>query len=261
MSLAGVILAGGSSKRFGINKLQISIENVPLLIDQVFKLSFFCGEIIISTSKQNSAIISSELSKIDDYRKYYHNIKFTIPAIRTFEDKEKEGFYNRGPILGIYTGLQHITTRNALVLAFDMPFISYRILQLLKRTAEDSKKDAIIIKSIKGYEVLCGVYSKRVTEYLKNNMANKDNKISNVFKDLDMHVIKGAILRKYSLDMLNFFNINKISDHGKFISIWEKGITIERDSHESHHSECKYPYEDPALLNEFEKKWSGFFFR
>ena len=230
MSLAGVILAGGSSKRFGINKLQISIENVPLLIDQIFKLSFFCDEIIISTSKQNSAIISEELSKIDRYKKYYHDINFIIPAIKTFLDKEQEGFYDRGPILGIYTGLQNVTACNALVLAFDMPFVSYRLLQLLKQTAEDIKKDAIIIKSIKGYEVLCGIYSKNCIGYLKNNMANRDNKISNIFKDIDMHVIKSEILRKYNLDMLNFFNINKVSDHGKFISIWKRGDSLENNS-------------------------------
>ncbi|MBN2073135.1 MAG: NTP transferase domain-containing protein, partial [Actinobacteria bacterium] len=231
MDTTGIILAGGKSSRFGFNKLKIRNNGVPLFIDQVFKLGFFCDEIIISASKKNQSFISSELNKISIYEKRYDfkkmqasnpeiNFRFFFkrmakaPGIKVILDEEiynntgisniSKTFGNRrpgklcggiGPILGIYLGLAGSSCHYSLVTASDMPFVSYNLLKLLSKAPtvsnemqDSSKKDrlpfsvsggkpAYIIKTGKGFETLCGLYSKYCLGTFKNNIIGQRYKI------------------------------------------------------------------------------------
>ena len=81
MKPSAIILAGGRSSRIGYNKLEIKIENVPLLIDLIIKLQFFCEEILISTSKKNMPIITANIEKMDAYKKEYGFEKTEIKGL------------------------------------------------------------------------------------------------------------------------------------------------------------------------------------
>ena len=48
MDFSGILLAGGKSKGFGPNKIKIVSGDVPLLVEQVVKLGFFTGEVIVA---------------------------------------------------------------------------------------------------------------------------------------------------------------------------------------------------------------------
>ncbi len=274
MNLTGVILAGGKSSRFGFNKLKIKVDSVPLFIDQIFKLSFFCDEIIISTSKSNYSIIFSELNKIRIYQKKYNfekigtsnpkisfkdflkrvtkplNIKI-IPdesncsssTIKSLSNVTNPGGFKSdydtiGPIIGIYSSLINAAYFYSIIVAFDMPFISYNLLKHLiyesginiEKTSIDKsvtisnypgKKDACIIKSEKGFEVLCGLYSKGCVDILKENIKKQKYKISDIFTNLDIEIISSKKLESFKIDNLNFFNINLVPDYYKFKNIWQ----------------------------------------
>ncbi|GAH74570.1 unnamed protein product, partial [marine sediment metagenome] len=167
VNLTGIVLAGGKSSRFGFNKLKIKADTVPLFIDQIFKLSFFCDEIIVSTSKSNYPTLFSELNKIRTYQKKYNfkkiqasNLKIdfnefakknsAFQNIRIISDESDVDNLNtsnslnitnsekitpshkgKGPVIGIYTSLANASYFYSIIVAFDMPFISYNLLKSL----------------------------------------------------------------------------------------------------------------------------------
>lgn len=275
MNLTGIVLAGGKSSRFGFNKLKIKVDTVPLFIDQIFKLSFFCDEIIVSTSKSNYPTLFSELNKIRTYQKKYNfekiqasNLKIdfnefakknsSFQNIRIISDESDVDNLNtsnslnitnsekitpshkgKGPVIGIYTSLANASYFYSIIVAFDMPFISYNLLKSLVyesgiNTEEPSssepatisydyskKRDAYIIKTKKGFEVLCGLYSKNCLGILKENIGKQKYKISDIFNYLDIEVISINKLKQNGIDSLNFFNINRLKDYYKFKNLWQ----------------------------------------
>jgi len=326
VSFTGILLAGGRSSRFKFNKLNIKVDQVPLFIDQIFKLSFFCKEILISTSKNNSYIISSHLARINEY--FYHFEKifklsfmrkmnlenifsgdFEIPEIKIIEDDYKNfnriitgsadninnindisngnysleynsgcpGYDVSGPLLGIYSGLKKASYSYSIILAFDMPFVSYRLLKMLtdyigitknystinfkkknvklKKTGEE--KDICIVKTNKGFEALCGLYSKNCLNIIRENIRKGDYKISNIFSALTVEVVGENKLKLKNIDNLNFFNINRIGDYRKLIEFWESKVTDVEGS-----AIGEKPLKSVEnLKRSFFEKWTSFYFR
>jgi molybdopterin-guanine dinucleotide biosynthesis protein A len=322
MNLTGMLLAGGRSSRFGLNKLDIRNCSIPLFIDQAVKLSFFCSDIVVVTSVSNYGIVAAEFEKIEGYFNFFNtytrecfkvleasggNYRFPdkIPEIKVIvdedftaceqkavsvmvsglEDANKEGAKGFGPILGIYTGLRNAPDYYSLVLASDMPLVSYRLLQLLtvflKRNFTCSNKnktqrptnpdsglkpdfvepyftpvkkcrDIYTVKTAKGFEVLCGIYSKYCINVIAENINAKKNKISSIFNEIDTEILKESILVANGIDDLNFFNINRPSDYDYFMNIWNSKAL-------KHDSTAISPGSSKEAL--YASAWTEFFFR
>jgi molybdopterin-guanine dinucleotide biosynthesis protein A len=249
MDFTGILLAGGKSTRFGINKIKIEFKEVPLLADQIIKLGFFCNEVLISSSDENSYYISQVLNKLEQYKEMLLNPKpdkidavlqsgnnespilseynFKKPAVRIKVDntETRPGGKRIGPLAGIFSGLKEAKNKNCLVLAQDMPFVSYRVLRLLTLTSEKTGKDAVIIRNPKGIEALCGIYSKDHLNQIQDSIGNGIYKISKILEDCEVEWIDSSKIRREKIDMYNFFNINTAEDIKNFNLIREKGIT------------------------------------
>jgi len=256
MNLSGIILAGGKSRRFNFNKIAIKIGKIPLFINQIYKLSFFCNEIWVSTNEKNYAAIHEEIKRIEDYRKYFNCLEEIkeIPAIRVIVDEDSfknKKLTNIGPIGGIYSGLNNAKNYYSIVLAFDMPFITYNLLKLLvpRRQSNNNKsklKDVVAIKTTKGFEVLCSLYSKGCLNIIKRNIGKKKYKVSDIFSEAEVKMISENELECYDIDKLNFFNINTSKDYDAFIRLFSEEV-LRNDSNN--------------FDNRFCKKWKDFFYR
>jgi len=248
MDFTGILLAGGKSTRFGINKIKLEFEGIPLLADQIIKMGFFCTEILISSSSKNFRYISQVIKKLGSYKKTLltsgsvktkstsrsdNNTSYGLPEPEwknpitkiIIDDEETRLDGNSvGPLAGIYSGLKEAKNKNCLVLASDMPFVSYRVLRLLTRTSEETKKCAVIIKNPKGIEALCGIYSKQYIKQMRDNIRNGVYKISEVLGDPEVEWIRSRELKGEKIDIYNFFNINTADDIENFERIRNKGI-------------------------------------
>jgi molybdenum cofactor guanylyltransferase len=261
--MTGIILAGGKSSRLGFNKIEIKIGSIPLFIDQIFKLSFFCNEILISTTENNCKFVKDELAGLNYYYKYFYkqcNLK-RIPDVAVFKDEESlinsdmdfdVDSKSKSPVFGIYNGLKHAQNFYSIILAFDMPFISFRFLDFLTRinNSHNEPVDAFIIKTEKGFEALCSLYSKNCINPILGNIRNKNYKISNIFSSLNTKLILADeftcefnsyelknlnqdidSLNNSKIDNLNFFNINTKDDYGNFLTIWNNNHDFPKDFH------------------------------
>jgi len=237
MNLTGIVLAGGKSSRLGFNKIGIKIGKIPLFINQVFKLSYFCDEILISSSEENFNFLSKELKLLEKYHTYFNNFieKIRLPAVSLLIDdiKIKSGpaFIEPGPLLGIYTGLANSKNFYSFVVGFDMPFISYNLISNIikikdsQKCSQDKCKDIISINTLKGFEALCSIYSKNCIEIIKKNLKSGKYKISDIFSELDVKIITQKELEILNIDELNFFNINTVKDLEKFKELWATANT------------------------------------
>lgn len=231
MDFSGILLAGGKSTRFGINKIKIEFEGIPLIADQIIKMGFFCKEIMVSSSRENSDYIGRVLEKMEQYQKTLltdkdikQRQKEVIRIVIDDEESRPDG-RRIGPLAGIYSGLKSAKNKKCLVLASDMPFISYKVLDLLIRTSKKTGKDAVIIRNLKGIEALCGIYSKKYITRMRKNIDKGINKISEVLVGPNVEWIDSMRLRKEKVDIYNFFNINTRDDIKSFEYIRKKGIS------------------------------------
>ncbi len=248
MDFSGILLAGGKSTRFGINKIKLEFEGIPLLADQIIKMGFFCTEILISSSKENFPYIAQVLDRMDKYHRMLLNSKsgkidavslsasdespvpseydWKKPDVKIVVDDAEisHGGKRIGPLAGIYSGLKEAKNKNCLVLASDMPFISFRVLQLLTRTSEESGKDAVLIRNLRGIEALCGIYSKEYIKQIRTCIKNGIYKIIEILGDDEVEWIGSTKLREERIDIYNFFNINTSGDIENLDLIRNKGI-------------------------------------
>ena len=276
MKLTGIILAGGKSSRLSFNKIEAKIDGVPLFIDQIFKLSFFCSEILISASENNYEFINNELAGIEDYHTRYYgfcNLR-EIPPVRIIRDKAvpDSSAESMGPVNGMNMALEYAKNYYSLVIAFDMPFISYDLLYLLDeiKSSQNGLKDAFIMKTEKGFESLCGIYSKNCLNVIKENIERKVYKISEIFHNADTEFIlldklnikpDNNNLNFYKLNnqiigSLNFFNINTIDDYYYFIRVWD----LEEHLFKEFVKQTNTNFSDDSISLYYEK-WKYFFYR
>jgi molybdenum cofactor guanylyltransferase len=251
MKLTGIVLAGGKSSRLSFNKIEIKIGRIPLILNQIFKLAFFCDEILVISSEENFSILSKELKLLEKYHAYFNNFieKIRLPAVSLLIDdiKIKSGlaFIEPGPLIGIYTGLANSKNFYSFVVGFDMPFISYNLLSNIIKIKDSQKcsqgkcKDIISINTLKGFEALCSIYSKNCIAIIKKNLKAEKYKISDIFSELDAKIVTQKELEILNIDELNFFNINTVKDFEKFKNLWQSNNS--KDS--------------------FVSKWKEFFYR
>ena len=254
MKISGIILAGGESTRFNKNKINIRIGGIPLFLYQVFKLSFFCDEILIVSNLKNFGIIKNESEKIEKYFKtYFIEKRVVIPQVKIILDKEEfkdNNFKSIGPIAGICTGLMEAKNSYNIIQAFDMPFTSFNLYKLLITRSNPEKTDVVMVRTQKGLETLCTIYSKRCIDIILYNISKKIFKIIEILPYLNVSFINEEDLKEHKIDGLNFFNINKNIDNKKLNDIWNKGLLNNFGNFLANN-----------YLNNNDKKWDNFFYR
>ena len=191
MKITAIILAGGFSSRFGTDKGLLKIANRSLILYVTEIASLITDEIFIVTNSNR---------KIELYSKEVKNLK-----IKYFLD-----LYNDiGPLAGIYTGLINSKKEYSLIIPFDTPFLSKKILFLLIKLCED--KNAIIPRWPNGHiEPLHAVYkTKMAFTAAKDAIVNKEKKVSAMIQRIDdVFYISTNSLRKYDPTLQTFLNIN-----------------------------------------------------
>ena len=131
--VSGVVLAGGRSSRFGVDKLGAVVEGRPLLHRSIESLAAVSREVIVVLAP---GAPDPELP-----------LGLLVPT-RTVRDAEPFG----GPLVGIMAALDVATEPVALVAGADMPWLEHEVLELLVRELTLGGADAVALASA-GYHV------------------------------------------------------------------------------------------------------------
>ena len=186
--ISAVILAGGDSRRLGIDKALLELDGQTLLSRVVQKLAPLSDDLIVVTNSP------------EDYEHLGLGVRF-VPDERPGE----------GALMGIYSGLKAATYLSALTVACDMPFLNMSLLRVM--LDKIAGHDAVVPRLEGGLlEPLHAVYGKRCLPFMASLLAQGRRRIAAFLDQVDVFYVEQATIDRLDPSGLSFMNINTAAD-------------------------------------------------
>jgi molybdopterin-guanine dinucleotide biosynthesis protein A len=184
----GAIVAGGSAERYGGAPKGLERVGGARIIDRVAAaLRATVSELML-------------VSNASDATEW-------LPLVSVRRDVRSE----RGSLVGIHTALTY-ARRDVLVVAWDMPFVSPALLQLIRGRARSSAM-AIIPEGPSGLEPLCALYTRDCLPIIEAALEAGDLRLSNMIACLpSVERIPARELERLGNPSELFFNVNSPED-------------------------------------------------
>lgn len=192
-----VILSGGKSKRMGVNKALLKIDN-QTIIEKVFSImKDVFDEVIISTNE---------------------------PELYGFIDAEKvvDKFPGFGPLAGIHSALSTTQTKKIFITTCDLPFINSSLINFLLNVKTEEM--IVVPKAEDRVQFHCGIYDRKILPVLESILLNileaknknqevKNSALSlwNFAERVGVEIVDVEEKIFYMKDL--FFNINSPEDY------------------------------------------------
>ena len=179
--ITGIILAGGKSSRYGMNKALVEINGVRL-IERVIRVmeSIFEHLIIIANTPHDYAYLQ-------------------LPM---YEDLIK----GLGPLGGILTGLEAISDDAGFVVACDMPFLNADLVRYMVDMRDDYY--AVVPKITWKIEALHALYNKRCLPVIRELIESQENQAIKFFDRIRVRYVEEDEIRASDPHLRSFFNVN-----------------------------------------------------
>jgi molybdopterin-guanine dinucleotide biosynthesis protein A len=181
----GVILAGGSSSRFGTNKALTVIDGLFLIEHIVNRLRPLFSSLLIVTSSPES------------YR--FLGLPMTADRIK-----------GAGPLAGIHAALSEITVPEAFITGCDMPLLDARLIRHLCSVVGDS--DAAVPYPEGLPEPLYAVYNTSALPIIEALLSRGERSINRAIDALSVRRIDSEEILRLVPDFSTFANINNRED-------------------------------------------------
>ena len=189
-----IILCGGRSRRMGKDKGSLVLNDKPMLIHVLDTVKEIADEIVLVLRDQE---------QIDKYKTILRDIEVSIKIV-TDETKDQ------GPLVGILTGLSHISSEYAQILPCDSPFISKSFVLKMFEIAEAKKFDAVVPIWDDGHiEPLHSLYKKDIVDIGKNLIKKERYNVKSLIYNLN---VKYVDVEELDESTMSFRNLNTIKD-------------------------------------------------
>jgi molybdopterin-guanine dinucleotide biosynthesis protein A len=189
-----IILAGGFSRRFGRDKGLVLLNDKPLILHVIDKVSPLVDSLLV--------VVSSEKQKKDFSKILDNDIRIAIDTHQT-----------QTPLVGAITGFDTIKSDYSLLVPCDAPLISAEVISFLFEMSFN--KLAVIPRWPSGYiEPLQAVYhtnlslvaAKKAFEQGHMNMRSMINNLQKV------RYVSTLVLEQLDKNLVTFFNVNTPQD-------------------------------------------------
>ena len=179
--MTGVILSGGKNARMGTNKAFLRIDT-ERLIDRTIRIFRKLFPEIILVTNEPLLYLDQPATIVTDLMK------------------------NKGPLMGIYTGLSYASFSHIFITACDMPFLNSRFIQYMIDQTTD--EDIVVPASPGGMEPLHAIYSQRCMAPIRRLLDADLFKITGFYPGLRRKVIDENITKTYDPEGRMFMNWN-----------------------------------------------------
>jgi molybdopterin-guanine dinucleotide biosynthesis protein A len=187
--ISGVILAGGSGTRIGGDKASRLLGGRPLAQWTVDALERVAGEIIIAVAPGQPA----------------PPIRARVPAVACFDLLPA-----RGPLTGIYTGLEASHGDSILVAPCDTPFLEPALLELLVDHARGF--DAAVPEANGRIHATIGVYARTCLPALVEALNGENLSLQAFLARVRTRIVRERDVRAADPGLRSFFNVNRLAD-------------------------------------------------
>lgn len=195
--LSGFVLAGGQSRRMGVDKARLEIGGRTMLLRMLDLLR----------PHVDSVAVLGAAGKYDFVR------DLVIPDSRPGD----------GPLAAILNGLEHSATDWAIFLACDMPLLNRGFIELLTGSLATTDSDAVIARTRSGWQPLCAAYRQTSVPTIRRALAQGESSIVRVLPRLRVHAITGDEFVSAGIDETTFENVNGPGDWERILQRMNSG--------------------------------------
>ena len=205
--VSGFILAGGASRRMGIDKARLRLGSESMVAWQIRLLRSLCRSVAIIGPPD----------------------RFLDAEIQVYEDE----IPGQGPLGGLHTGLRRARTEFSLFLSCDMPLMDARFLRYLCRQALLSRAPATVPPpGAKGAYPLSVVLRRGVLSTIRASIALGQNRVGGFLKKVQRRTITKAEFARAGFSTRIFYNANTPEDYEKvrrqFEALHQPTVVAER---------------------------------
>ncbi len=183
--ITAFILAGGRSTRMGMEKAFVLLE----------------GRTLLARMLDLARSVTAEVRIVGDPAKFH-------PFAPAVEDV----FPGCGPLGGIHAALHSSQTDLNLILAVDVPFVSFAFLQFLISRSSESAAVVTVARTSGGLQPLCAIYRRAFADVAEQALGEGRYKIDALFEAGQTHVISEEELRVAGFSPKMFRNLNTPED-------------------------------------------------
>jgi len=204
-SLAGYVMAGGGSTRFGQDKARALFAGRPMLSRMADLVSSVTGA---------AAIVVAPPTRYQDL------------ALAALDDL----WPGEGPLGGIITALRH--TRNLpgtpawnLIVSCDMPFLTHDWLVNVAQRAATSQADVVVPQSAHGLEPLCACWRTTAAATLEPAFSGGVRRVTQAIALLRAEVLDEPHWKRFDSAGRLFWNMNTAEDYAEAQHMMESEST------------------------------------
>ena len=194
VNCSAVILAGGKSSRFLMNKSKAKLFGKPLLSHVVDRIRPVVDEVLV-------VVVSEEQKRVIE--------NISLDPIRLVIDE----YSVRSPIVGALTGFKYALGKYSILLPNDTPFISIKVLSLLFQLVVGL--EAVIPIWPNNYiEPLQAVYETEAAyKSALKAFDEKKYRVNNILMNLTkLLYVSTTVLEKFNFTLNTFINVNTPQD-------------------------------------------------
>jgi molybdenum cofactor guanylyltransferase len=180
--VAAFILAGGKSTRMGTDKAFVTLD----------------GRTLLARALESARSVTANVRIVGDAAKF-----------GAFAPVVEDVFPGCGPLGGIHTALKASLLELNLMLAVDLPFVSFALLQYLIAQARNAPDATVTIAQAGGrWQPLCAVYRREFADVAEKALRAGRYKIDALFDQVRMQVIGEEELESAGFSSRMFRNVN-----------------------------------------------------
>ncbi|GMK41542.1 putative molybdenum cofactor guanylyltransferase [Paenibacillus sp. CCS19] len=215
VSLSGVILAGGQSRRMGGSpKALLKVHQETLIQRQIRILKQLCSEVILVTNEPKTylPIVDSDVRIITDY------------------------YAGQGPLAGMHAGLSLARYEDVWIVGCDMPYLSVQAAMLMVGRKHDRGSDAVIPFIEEKQHPLHGIYDKRCADPIAAMLDRGQRRVNGFLDQIAYETVNAWTFERWGIDTRFVFNMNTPQEYELLLSMeneTEEGTGVGH-SHRSH---------------------------
>ena len=188
-NIIGTILAGGKSRRFGVDKSNIKLGDKTLIEHVISKIENKFSEILVISNNQELQIDKENVFIINDCM---------------------QG--QLGPLVGVLTAMKWVETNNKkydwiATFPCDTPFFDAKIIDVIKKFSKKNNKKLYFLKNKEKRHNIFGLWSMQLKDILEKDINNNYRKVEEWADKIGLETID-VNYEKFD----SFFNINTRED-------------------------------------------------
>lgn len=203
--VTGVLLAGGKSRRMGVDKRFLKLGGETLLRRALSVYERLFPEVLV--------VVAEPVPELGDVG--HRIVTDLIPNCATLG--------------GLYTGLFAAGSPRIFAAACDMPFLDPALIEYLLGWGDD---DVVMPRLTTGLQPMHAVYSKACLPYFQQMIATNNLSIQGVLENQELRIrlVPEDVLRTFDARLLSFLNLNTPEDAQLAARVLKQGLRQGEDT-------------------------------